>query len=139
MRSIKSLWKINYWIVFIASWAIGSPITQEQVPSEVQRVIDSTMKGANHSLLVNFDQNKEGWGFNKTTKLSDVQPGKPFRVYTIQIDSLKKMDENTPVSLTIIPQDVWLVPLLENGEIISLFEITKNANFNGRSYVRGQD
>lgn len=125
MKSIKSLWKINYWIVFIAVCVMGSPITQEKVPPEVQKIIDETMSGQHG--LYGFDSNKKLMGFDSSTKLSDLRAGKPWKVYIISNDSLKKKDETAPISEISTFFNTWEVPVLNKGKCVTTFEVDKSS------------
>jgi hypothetical protein len=96
---------------------------QQPVPPEVQKIIDETMSGGH--LLGNFEGDKVGWGFDSSTHLSDLKAGRPFPVYKVVLDSLKKFGENAPLDAITKRIDVWEVPVLLKGKCVTTFEVAK--------------
>lgn len=124
--------KISTMIILIAccivnpliSQELASPkIKQEKVPEEVQKFIDETMSGQH--AMCNFEESKVSFGFDRSTKLSDLKAGRPFKIYKLSIDSLLKKGENMPISSNIIEYATWVVPVLLNGKCITTFEVIK--------------
>jgi hypothetical protein len=111
--------------VLLVSMTVAQQVSKidNQIPSEVQKIIDETMSGQN--LLSNFNYNKIGFGLDSSVKLSDLKAGDPVQCYYIHKDSLKKMDENVPVSSFAKVPDIWVVPVLINGKCFTTFEVGK--------------
>lgn len=87
-----------------------------QVPPEVQKIIDDEFNGRGPFLAPNGIKN--------------VQPGTPFLRYWLFEDSIKKYNENTPISKLVVPYNhhflgEWDVPVLANGKIRGFLGITK--------------
>lgn len=112
-------------IILLAGVALTQEVskTYYQVPPEVRKVIKETMNGQN--LLVDFDEKKICLGFDHTTKLADLKAGEPIPTYYLHRDSVRKMDDNTPMSKILKIPDMWTVPVLVNGKCFTTFEIWK--------------
>ncbi len=124
-------------MIFLMLWAV-SAVMAEQVPVEVQRVIDSAMAGK-IPIMNEISADPVHIGLDSGTKLSDLQAGQPIHLYGFNNDSLAKLDENAPVSSIIKPLDGWAVPLLLHGKSRLLFLIintppTKKWHVTGLGY-----
>jgi hypothetical protein len=99
----------------------------EQVPVEVQRVIDSAMAGK-IPIMNEISADPVHIGLDSGTKLSDLQAGQPIHLYGFNKDSLDKLDESAPVSSIIKPLKGWAVPLILHGKFRLLFLIDLNSS-----------
>jgi hypothetical protein len=133
MKTLSNSRKISYWIALIAVFVTGISIAQvrvspkikpEEVPPEVQKIIDETMSGKYG--LSGFEGEKISMGFDSSTKLSDLKAGEPVPVYKLYYDSLLKNNETVPTSATIKRIDVWEIPLLLKDKCITTFEVEKD-------------
>jgi hypothetical protein len=129
----KILWRIMFCyaiaVIFtsgsIAQMATMSKNVDEEVPPEVQKIIDETMEGQHG--LAGFEGGKAGMGFDKSTQLSYLKAGRPFKVYKILKDTLEKLGEDAPVSRIAKPIDMWEVPILLNGKCVTTFGVWKTS------------
>ena len=94
---------------------------KQSCPADAQKAIDQIMR----KYGTNFESWKKQFGFDSSTRWSDLKAGIPVKVYQITGDSLLKMDENAPVSAIVKSIDMWEVPLLHNGKCITTFSIYK--------------
>lgn len=110
-----------------------------RVPPEVLQVVNSALKGGEHSFFSDFDILKVQFGFNKSTKLSDVKAGDPIRRYWLDPDSVKKNNETAPISslITLYDND-WEVPLLVDGKIVTFCEVVKNQSSGWQWIIAGE-
>lgn len=109
-----------------------SAVAAEQVPVEVQQVIDSAMAGK-IPIMADFNSSYAQFGY----KLSEMQAGEPIHLYQFNYDLIKNTDVNAPVSSVIRPINEWAVPLLLHGKSQILLEIIKNTNKGGKWHVMG--
>ena len=137
MKQLSNMRKTRLIILLIATVATGMvnaqvkvtpKIKPEEVPPEVQKVIDETMSGQH--ALYDFERYKVDLGFDSTTKLSDLRVGKPFKDYRLATDSIRtlderKFDENIPVSAIVAPCRTWLVPVFLNDRCVRIFGVSK--------------
>ncbi len=112
----------------MAQVKVPSRFKQEEVPPEVQKVIDETMNGQH--AFYNFDRYKVDLGFDSSTRLTDLRAGKPFKLYKLIIDSIRSLDdkqfnEKIPVSKMVTPCRTWLVPVFFHYTCVRLFGISK--------------
>ena len=87
-----------------------------EAPSEVQSAIGDALRGK--WIFEFYEKNKIGWGFDSTTKLSDIRAGEPFQLFRIPQDKFEKANEKSPVDSLITPADDWLVPLYVQGKLM---------------------
>jgi hypothetical protein len=91
-----------------------SAVLAEQVPVEVQQVINDIMSGkGNYFTPPNY------------IKLSAITAGEPIHCSWFVGDSLIKLGEGAPVSSVIKPLDLWAVPLLNKDVTKVLMIIAK--------------
>ena len=137
MKQFSNMRKIRLIILLIAAVATGlvnaqmkvtPKIKPEEVPPEVQKVIDETMSGQH--VFRSFDEKKERYRLDSTTKLSDLRAGRPFKAYNLIEDSIRalderKFDENIPVSAMVTPCRIWVVPVFLNDRCVINFGVWK--------------
>ena len=100
-------------------------IAAEQVPVEVQQVIDSAKiwKGKGMS---GFYDNIRYIGFDSGTKISDIKYGEPFHFYLFTMYSYVNLDANAPISSKLKPRDEWALPLFQHSELKALIWIVRS-------------
>ena len=92
----------------------GGRYVTEQVPKEVQEVINTAMRGKT-PIMGELNNHLCNYGFDRGTTLQDLRVGTPFHLYKIDIDALKKLGVNSAVATVIKPWDAWEVPLFKEG------------------------
>ena len=83
----------------------------DQVPPEVQKIFNEVYSSWDSTF---FNAKKGEWGFDGSTKLSEIKAGEPFRIYAIDLRTTQYSDSNTPISILAKPGDDWAIPLLVN-------------------------
>ena len=101
-------------------------VLAEQVPVEVQQVIDNALSGKEfNQRVINFIRECRSYGFDSGSTLADIKAGTPFHLYTIDSDSLKNLTESTSVKSFIKPLNQWAVPLIQHGKPLACWLIAK--------------
>lgn len=122
--------------LFTALFFVSS-VFADEVPKEVQKVIDDLMAGKTDRLYVLSPQNFEErvnagikvktlFGFDSTTKHSEIIVGKPIRMYSVGNSNIPDSigDESSNIK-GFKPTDVWVVPLLQGDKFVCRFEVEK--------------
>jgi hypothetical protein len=104
-----------------------SAILAEQVPVEVQKVIDSAISG-NDAAMSSFNENAKGIGLDSGIKLSDLKAGEAIHLYWFIADSLDKLTEKAPITSVIKPLNEWMVPLMFQRKAKALLVVVKIPN-----------
>jgi hypothetical protein len=133
-------------VLFLFALLAGMTVAQQksgintQVPPEVTQSVVDALKGNQGGAFYDFDhwKNKGGLGFESATKLSDIKPGNPVRLYWLVRDTLTKSAKTVRVS-SLVTQltDEWDVPLLLNGKIVSFCEVVRNKTSGDQWQVAG--
>lgn len=95
-------------------------------PASIVQFVRECLTGNGNYCLGGFESMKTSFGFDSTTKISDVKVGEPIGEYYIDRDSIHNAEENRPVSKFITRTNEWMVPLLENDKVICFYNITTN-------------
>ena len=104
-----------------------SAVLAEQVPEDVQLVIDNAINGK-YPISKEFIQDN--------LPASGIKAGRPFHFYWFDNDSIAKLDEKAPICSMIKPIDQWAVPLITPKNKIVLMELVKNPA-TGKWHVAG--
>ena len=126
LLAIQKSERIMKTIIIILMLGVGlCAIAAEQVPVEVQQVIDSAKiwKGKGMS---GFYDNIRYIGFDSGTKISDIKYGEPFHFYLFTMYSYVNLDANAPISSKLKPRDEWALPLFQHSELKALIWIVRS-------------
>lgn len=132
--------KIPLLVVVLASLVFAQLNTSNTpVPQEVTDLIHKALSDSEPHFRHDFNNSKLMMGFDSLTKISDIRAGDPIRYCWILKDSLRKANENTPVSalLTSIIGE-YEVPLLLKGKVIAFLLIEQDQKKGEKWQVTGE-
>ena len=117
---MKKIYSIVY-LFLILPILIGSNARAQS--AEAQDVLTAAVAGINH-FLEKIPQGEESfYGFQGRDEFSKVQPGNPYRIYTLNNEFYST--NNIENKNYITPTDQWIVPLKVNEKYRVLLTIAK--------------
>jgi len=98
------------------------------VPDNITQLSLKALEGdLNFFNSKSFEKRKKIYGFNESTRISDLKVGTPVKVYSNFTEEFLDRSGNTPLNLSNYDYD-WYCPVIENGEIRLFFIIKKQGN-----------
>ena len=95
----------------------GSIAEASNVPTDVGQAISEALKGK--WVFQSFEVNKRIWGFDSSTKLSDIKAGDPFQLFSISQMDFEEAKDDIPVDSLLKPGD-WYAPLYVDGKLMQM-------------------
>lgn len=102
---------------------LASSLFAQQVPPEVQKMIDGYIKDSTADF--GFIIAKRNLGIDQSLQLADIRVGRPIEVYHIRYSLLDTCGNDLPVRDFTNSSNIWIFPVQARGKFIYDIEIAK--------------